>query len=226
MASAGVPLSEPGFPPDRGPRDPGERAGRFHTARGPMGPSGWLHYPAAWWRARRGVTPERPWIVPAAIGWLRRRIQSDWAILELGSGRSTAWFAGRAGRVISFEDNEFWAEHTRSRLQDLGLDNVDLRIGPVEALPAAVEALPDSSFDLVVVDFLESPTVSRVDALRPAVNKVRPGGLLLLDDSDRPGYAEAYELLAGWRERRFVGIKDEWPEACETTIFRTPPNRH
>jgi hypothetical protein len=54
------------------------------------------------------------------------------------------------------------------------------------------------------------------------MKKVRPGGYLLLDDSDRPGYAEAYELLEGWRERRFTGVKDEWPEACETAIFRRP----
>jgi hypothetical protein len=54
------------------------------------------------------------------------------------------------------------------------------------------------------------------------MKKVRPGGYLLLDDSDRPGYAPTYDLLATWRERRFVGIKDEWPEACETTIFRRP----
>jgi hypothetical protein len=78
------------------------------------------------------------------------------------------------------------------------------------------------AFDLVVMDFLESPEVSRVDALRPAMTKVRPGGHLLLDDSDRPGYAQSYEMLAGWKERRFTGIKDEWPEACETTIFRRP----
>ena len=55
------------------------------------------------------------------------------------------------------------------------------------------------------------------------MKKVRPGGFLLLDDSDRPGYAEAFELLDGWRERRFTGVKDEWPEACETTIFRRSP---
>ena len=59
-----------------------------------------------------------------------------------------------------------------------------------------------------------------IDALKPAMKKVRPGGYLLLDDSDRPGYREAYELLDGWRERRFIGVKDEWPEACETAIFR------
>jgi predicted O-methyltransferase YrrM len=77
-------------------------------------------------------------------------------------------------------------------------------------------------FDLVVVDFLEAPAVTRVDVLKPAIRKVRPGGLLLLDDSDRPGYAEAFELLAGWQLRKFVGVKDGWPEACETGFFRRP----
>jgi SAM-dependent methyltransferase len=214
VAAAGIPL--------RGPHDPGTRAGRFHTARGPMGISGWLRYPAAWWRARTGRVPERPWIVPAAIGWLGRRIRPDWSVLELGSGRSTAWYARRAGRVLSLEDNEFWAEETRGRLEAARLSSVDLRLRPVEDFPREVAELPDESFDLVVVDFLEAPEVTRVDALKPAMKKVRPGGLLLLDDSDRPGYAEAYQLLAGWRERRFTGVKDEWPEACETAIFRRP----
>jgi predicted O-methyltransferase YrrM len=225
VASAGVPLNELGFPPGRGPHDPGERAGRFHTARGPMGLSAWVRYPAAWLRAKTGRTRERPWIVPAAIGWLGRRMRSDWSVLELGSGRSTVWFARRAGRVVSFEDNEHWHRRTRERLDDLGLSNVDLRLRPVEDLPRDVEALGDDAFGLVVVDFLESPAVTRVDVLKPAIKRVKPGGVLILDDSDRPGYAEAYDLLAGWKERRFTGIKDEWPEACETTIFRRPRDR-
>lgn len=227
MASAGIPLGGLGReaekpPPDRGPHDPGVRAGRWQTARGPMGLSGWLHYPAAWWRARTGHTPERPWIVPAAIGWLRRRIRSDWSVLELGAGRSTIWFARRAGRVLSYEDNEFWVEHTRGRLALLELKNVELRHLPVDRFAAEVDALPVGSFDLVVMDFLESPEATRADALKPAMATVRSGGLLLLDDSDRPGYAEADELLAGWRRRRFTGVKDGWPEVCETTIFRRP----
>jgi predicted O-methyltransferase YrrM len=185
-----------------------------------MGVSGWLRYPAARWRARRGKTPERPWIVPAAVGWLRRRIRSDWAVLELGSGRSTVWLARRAGSVLSFEDNEYWYPRTQERLAEAGLTNVDLRLSEVEGFPKEVAELPDASFDLVLVDFLEAAAVTRIDALKPAMKKVRPGGYLLLDDSDRPGYREAYELLDGWRERRFIGVKDEWPEACETAIFR------
>ncbi len=208
--------------PLRGPHDPGTRAGRFHTVREPMPLSGWLRYPAAWWRARRGSTPERPWIVPAAIGYLRRRIRSDWSVLELGAGRSTPWLARRAGRVLSFEDNGFWVEETRGRLRELGFENVELRQLPVDEFAAEVDALPDARFDLVVVDFLEAPTVTRMDVLRPVMSKVRSGGLLLLDDSDRPGYAEAFQLLADWRFRKFVGVKDGWPEACETGIFRRP----
>lgn len=206
----------------RGPHDPGTRAGRFHTVRGPMGLSGWLRYPAAWLHARSGRTPERPWIVPASIGWLRRRIGSDWSILELGSGRSTAWFARRAARVICLEDNEYWYSRTRERLEEAGLTNVDLRLRPLEDFPRQVSSLPDGGFDLAVIDFLESPEVRRIDCIRPALSKVRPGGYLLLDDSDRPGYAEAFELLDGWRFRKFSGVKDEWPEACETGVFRRP----
>jgi predicted O-methyltransferase YrrM len=163
--------------------------------------------------------------VPAAVGWLGRRMRADWSVLELGSGRSTAWFARRAGSLISFEDNEYWYPQTRERLDAAGLTNVDLRLRAVEDFPGEVAALPDESFDLVIVDFLEAPAVTRIDALKPAMEKVRPGGYLLLDDSDRPGYAEAFDLLAGWRFRRFSGVKDEWPEACETGVFRKPGDR-
>jgi predicted O-methyltransferase YrrM len=149
-------------------------------------------------------------------------MRSDWAVLELGSGRSTVWFARRAGSVISVEDNAYWYPETKKRLEEAGVTNLELRLRDVESFPEEVSGLPDESFDLVVVDFLEAPAVTRVDAVKPAMKKVRAGGYLLLDDSDRPGYAEARELLAGWRERRFVGVKDEWPEACETGIFRRP----
>lgn len=208
--------------PARGPHDPGERASMLHTARGPITLSGRLRLPVARWRARRGSVPERPWIVPAAVGWLGRRIRRSWRVLELGSGRSTLWLARRAGSVTSFEDNEYWLAQVRERIAAAGLDNVELRELPVERIADELAALPDSSLDLIVVDFLESPGATRVEAVRAAREKVRPGGYLLLDDSDRPGYAEAYELLADWRERRFTGVKDEWPTACETAIFRRP----
>ena len=128
--------------------------------------------------------------------------------------------------MISFEDNEFWADQTRERLRELGLDERRPRQQAGRGVPEwRSPRCRTMSFDLVVVDFLEAPTVTRIDCLKPAMKKVRPGGYLLLDDSDRPGYAEAFELLDGWHFRKFVGVKDGWPEACETGIFRRPqPN--
>lgn len=187
-----------------------------------MGPSGWLRLPAAVGRARLGRVPERPWIVPAAVGWLGRRARRDWRVLELGSGRSTVWLARRAGSVLSFDDNEHWLARASELLDGAGIENAELRHLAVADFASAVAELPSESFDLIVVDFLESPQADRVEAVRAAREKVRPGGYLLLDDSDRPGYAGAWELLAGWRTRRFSGVKDEWPEACETTVFRRP----
>jgi len=206
----------------RGPREPGTRASRFHSVRGPMGLSGWLRLPAARIRNRLGRIPERPWIVPAAVGWLGRRMRRDWSVLELGSGRSTLWLGRRAGSVLTFEDNEFWHQRAAELIAEQGLANVRLRRLPVEEFSATIGAMADETFDLVVVDFLESEDSDRVEAVRAARSKVRPGGLLLLDDSDRPGYAPAYELLSGWRERRFTGVKDEYPQVCETAIFRRP----
>jgi predicted O-methyltransferase YrrM len=187
-----------------------------------MGLSGWLRLPAARLRARFNRVPDRPWVVPAAAGWLSRRIGGDWVVLELGAGRSTPWLARRSERVLSLEDNEQWVAETSARLRELGADNVDLRHLPVEAFAAEIAELEDESLDLVVVDFLESPAARRVDAVRAAHRKVRPGGLLLLDDSDRPAYRAAFDQLAGWRRRRFVGVKDGWPWVCETTVFRRP----
>jgi predicted O-methyltransferase YrrM len=190
-----------------------------------MSLSGWLRLPAARLRARRGSVPERPWIVPAAVGWLGRRMRSNWKVLELGSGRSTVWLARRAGSVVSFEDNEFWIARAREMVAEAGVGNAELRELPVQRFAAELELLEDGSVDLLVVDFLEAPDAERVEAVRAGRTKVRPGGYLLLDDSDRPSYQEAYELLNGWRERRFTGVKDEWPAVCETTIFRRPGAR-
>jgi predicted O-methyltransferase YrrM len=184
--------------------------------------SGWLRLPAARARARLGRVPERPWIVPAAVGWLGRRIRADWNVLELGSGRSTVWLGRRAGRVVTLEDNEYWLARARELVAEADLDNVEIRRLPVTEFAAVLAKLEPGRLDLLVVDFLESPQAERVEAVRVGREALRPGGLLLLDDSDRPSYAEAYELLAGWRERRFTGVKDEWPQAVETAIFRRP----
>ena len=223
--------------PVRGPHDPGSRAGRFHTARGPMGLAGWLRYPAAWLRAAVGPGPG------AALDRPRRG--------RLAGTADPRGLVGPRARLRPLDRLVRAARRARAqprgqRVLDRRARASDWRSGraastpssgckPVEEFPREVAALADESFDLVVVDFLEAPAVTRIDALEPALRKVRPGGLLLLDDSDRPGYAKAYELLCRLaRASASPGVKDEWPEACETDdlhpatrprIDRRPQNR-
>jgi hypothetical protein len=55
-----------------------------------------------------------------------------------------------------------------------------------------------------------------------AAPKVRPGGLLALDDSDRAAYGDADSILEGWRVHRIVGVKPFPLSATETAIYERP----
>jgi hypothetical protein len=49
---------------------------------------------------------------------------------------------------------------------------------------------------------------------------VRPGGYIVLDDSDGAPYRGADQLLKGWAVKRFVGLKHFPLMAIETSIYR------
>jgi predicted O-methyltransferase YrrM len=68
-----------------------------------------------------------------------------------------------------------------------------------------IEAWPDGSFDLVLVDGRARP-----GCVAAAIPKVAPGGAILLDNADYPRYAPALDRLrkdplAGWRELDLTG---------------------
>jgi predicted O-methyltransferase YrrM len=163
-----------------------------------------------------------PWMVPAAVSYLGRVIERDWTVFEFGSGASTAWYAGRAGRVTSLEHDSDWHAEVERRLRASRHDNWDLRLRPISDFPSAVRELPDETLDLVVVDGDDGDDTDRVDCIRASLSKVRPGGLLVLDDSDNPRYRDADDLLRGWDVRRFRGMKSQPLVATETSVFRRP----
>jgi hypothetical protein len=147
-----------------------------------------------------------------------------WNVLELGAGRSTPWLAARAGFVATFESDAGWAEAVRHDVEAAGLaGRVTLYVHRPAAFAREVRSLPDRAFDLVVVDCEAS--ADRVACTVAATEKVRPGGFLLLDDSDRREYLPVEEVLAGWPVRRFAGLKDQALVASETSLYRRPEMR-
>jgi hypothetical protein len=207
--------------------EPGRKT-RFHTYRGALiGPREWLRIPLQVVRGRRGVWPREPWIVHPATRWLGRVAEPDWSALELGAGHSTLWLARRVGTLLTLESDPRWARRVERELEGPAIERCHIERLPVERFPAFVSGLPDGSFDLVFVDHTDVPGTTRADSVAAAREKVRPGGLLVLDDSDRELYAAVDRLLAGWSVRRFAGIKPRrLPLAAETSVYRRSPQTH
>jgi hypothetical protein len=144
-----------------------------------------------------------------AVASLDARLSAAMRVLELGSGASTGWYAGRVGHITSVEPDPEWYERTKRAIS--AHPNVQLLHGPVSLL--APELLHSDMFDVVVVDHCEDE-FTRCDALRSVGDSV---SLLVLDDSDR--YPEADTLMCGWVRERYVSFRS-WPMVpTETTIY-------
>jgi hypothetical protein len=73
---------------------------------------------------------------------------------------------------------------------------------------AAIDEFDDGYFDLISID-----GKGRVGCLFHAIPKLRPGGCLVLDDSNRSEYAVSIDVLSGWAARKFpFGLR-------ETSVF-------
>jgi hypothetical protein len=206
--------------------EPGRRT-RFHTYRGDLIAFGeWPRVPLQVWRGLRDRLSPEPWIAPPAMRWLRRRLDSSWEALELGAGNSTVWLARRVATLISVESDANWAQRVRSEVEAAGVQGWRLERVPIEGMPAFVSTLPDESLDVVLVDHTDVPGAGRADSVEAAREKVRPGGMLVLDDSDRERYRPVDGLLAGWELKRFVGMKARPVGiAVETSIYTRPGDR-
>ena len=84
------------------------------------------------------------------------------------------------------------------------------------AYVAAIDEQPDDSLDLVVVDGRE-----RARCAARATAKVRPGGLLLVDDIDRERYHAAVDAI-GWPRRDVVGFAPAKPTLAYTAVLTRP----
>lgn len=142
-----------------------------------------------------GKTPldlEIPWFSYAAIDFLETFLKSDMIVCEYGSGGSTLFLARRTKFVYSIEDNAEWFQRLSQRLRDKGLMNVNLKLYPFDFKnPVGFEkssylhAIPDELFDVIVVDGSEEWTQVRPACFRHAEKHIKPGGIIVVDDSWR-----------------------------------------
>lgn len=154
------------------------------------------------------ANPDKPWLCSGTIAFCDRHLGQSMRALEFGSGRSTRWFAKKVGHLTSIEHDAAWYEVVKTQLADERVENVDyrlIRLNHPESEPehfrytvtpdyvAAADQMPDASLDFVVVD-----GHYRTTCVRHVLDKISPGGYLLVDDVNM------------WPSPVEVGVPEKW----------------
>lgn len=128
----------------------------------------------------RRRNPHAPWLTETSVGFISSWLRSGDRGLELGSGQSTLWFANRVRWLVSLEHDARWYDRTSGLMRERGIRNVEYVYRPdVDSYARFVEALPDGSFDFILLDGGER------DRLAPTcASKLKIGGLLIVDNAN------------------------------------------
>jgi hypothetical protein len=181
-----------------------------------------------WQRTGSTMALRVPWWPYDAISWVAATLSPGARVFEYGGGGSTLWLADRVAVVTAAEHDEPWhrqlADSLPSSVRLLFRPSAAEGIVASAAAPgffddyaAAISGEPDGSLDLVIVDGR-----ARVECVRRAIPKVRPGGLLLIDDTERTRYQPAIDLLSEWERHVFTGLKPGHRAPAQTSVWRRP----
>jgi len=133
--------------------------------------------------------PDAPWLTPRATELLTTLLLPTDVGVEFGSGRSTAWLGSRVRHLTSVEHDEEWYAVVGARLKRQGVDNVDYLFAPKDVpstrggeseYAGVLRHFAAESLDFVLVD-----GVYRDACARAALDRLRPGGLLVVDNVER-----------------------------------------
>lgn len=163
-----------------------------------------------------------PWLSPAATLFFDAWLNKDKIGAEFGSGVSTVFFARRSKEIVSIEHFEPWYNKVVDLFKKEGLTNVDYRfIKEVETkskkpLPEKVKKYlsEDSSFEIrwefenyfqsledfdnEYFDFILVDGRARPECVFYSIDKLKSGGLMVLDNSERNRYVVVTDALKNW----------------------------
>jgi len=200
---------------------------------------------------RSAINDAVPWITFEAKEWIdsfliqNSNSGKEMTVFEYGSGGSTIFFTQRFFRVISVEHNQEWYSGVKKILQSendskckyllkepqpfsgYSVSNADdpqsyasheYEDMSFEAYVKSIDAYPNKCFDLVFIDGRARPS-----CILHARNKVKYGGIIILDNSERDYYALGKELLSDWERMDFYGPGPYGRYFWQTSIWKKPP---
>ncbi len=213
----------------------------------------WLVFAKDYFRWKRFLPPYQtpvgnamPWVTFEAIRFMEKHLHRTMKVFEYGSGGSTLFLCKRVEEVISVEHDKRWFDTLREKIKtenikkwkgfliepkfvgETGTSNADAmqyRSSAQEFLKydfktycSYVDNYPYESFDWILVDGRARPS-----CLKHAIPKLKQGGYLLLDNSNREYYLE--NLPIDFDQRFKIVCDQSGPapfllEFSKTTIWR------
>lgn len=163
-----------------------------------------------------------PWLCYPAIDLLAARVTPELRVFEYGCGHSTLWWAARVQTLAAVEHDAAWHARMRARLPDsVALRHVPLVDGGEYCRAAVHAAGPGGAWDIVVVDGRD-----RVNCMRESCSVLSPAGVMVVDNTDRPQYAEGLAWLQakGFRRLPLRGLAPIVDGLTETSLLYRPGN--
>jgi len=162
-----------------------------------------------------------PWFTYSFIHFLEKRLKKNFDVFEYGCGNSTIWFAQRVNSIDAVEGDLKWFE----KIQKILPPNAKLLFFEVQENEngnyAKAITQMQKYYDLVIVDGRD-----RNNCIKNAQAYLKPDGVLILDNSDRPDYQEGinFMLEKGYKKIDFIGTTPIVAMLSATSVFYKTEN--
>jgi hypothetical protein len=196
---------------------------------------------------RNSVVDELPWINFLALEFLQKNLRPEYRVFEFGGGGSTLFFCKNTAEVATVEDHAGWFEtlsqtvgakgyknwkgffvqpepfqddkpRSKENPNDFASGSKGMENMSFEKYARTIDQYPPEYFDLILVDGRSRPS-----CVQQAMPRLKIGGLLVVDNTERPYYLAPFQEVIAENYKVEVGDYAPvlyTPDFTKTTILR------